>query len=774
MKIVKYLLIVFATVTAFIACQKELSFDGGVSEGTLKANAGGDCLPSTVYGQYQKDTTLRTTNYIDVQVNVNFPGTYSIATDTVNGYSFKGTGTLGNPGLNTVRLYGSGKPIAAGTDLFIVRYGTSTCVALITVTTPGGGGGLAIFALGGAPGSCTGATQNGIFTAGTALDASNSITITVNVTTAGAFAIGSLPTNGITFGAAGTFATTGVQQVTLAGVGTPLAAGINNITITAGATNCMASITTLAAGAPAVFSLGSAGGACTPFTVNGTYTAGTILSITNTVALEVNVTTVGAYVISTTAVNGIQFAASGSFAATGVQTVTLTGMGTPAMAGPFTYAATGGGTTCSFAVTATGTGTTAVYTLSGTPGTCTGAVANGTYTAGTLLTAANTVTINVNVTTAGSYSISTTAVNGISFSATGTFAGTGAQTVNLTGTGTPAAAGSFNYPATGAGNSCTFSVTAVGGGGGSAATYTLTGAPGACTGATTSGTYTVGALLTAANTATIGVNVTVLGTYTISTNTNNGISFSKSGTFSTLGAQNVVLTGTGTPTAAGAFNYTATGTGSTCTFSVTAVGGVVVNNDYFPLTQNSRWSYDFLISGTPAADTLYKVSDVQSSIGGNTYRNFNYGLGPVATDLTRYRKSGNDYYQRILVDSFTIAVELDVAQYNEILFLKENAPINTSWESAEFTGAVSGVPLKLKYTFNIEQNNTTVTVNGITYNNVIKVAWKVRTDAGAGYVDDTIMESWYAKGIGQVKFRRYDPATPTNELVDNLRFYQVF
>jgi hypothetical protein len=770
MKIVKYLLIVFMAVTAFIACQKELSLDGGVSEGTLKANAGGDCLPSTVYGPYQKDTLLTPFNYIDVQVNVTFPGTYSITSDTVNGYSFKGTGTLGNPGLNTVRLYGSGKPLATGTDLFIIRYGTSTCVALITVTTPGGGGGFAVFTLGGAPGSCTGATQNGIFTAGTPLNGSNGITITVNVTTVGNFVIGSLPTNGMTFGAAGTFTATGVQQVTLAGIGTPIAPGINNVTITSGASNCMASVTTTAAGATAAFTLGGAGGACSPFTVNGTYIAGTMLSAANTATLQVNVTAIGAYVINTTAVNGILFAAAGIFTATGVQNVTLTGTGTPAVAGPFTYSATGGGTTCSFPVTVGGGGTTAVYTLSGAPGSCTGAVANGTYTAGTPLTVANTVTINVNVTTAGSYSISTTTVNGISFAATGTFAGTGAQTVNLVGTGTPTAAGPFNYPATGGGNTCTFSVTA-GGGGGGAATYTLTGAPGNCTGAVANGTYTAGVALTAANTVTIGVNVTATGTYTISTTTNNGISFSKSGTFTVTGVQNVVLNGTGTPTAAGAFNFPATGAGSTCTFSVTCGG--VVNNDYFPLTQNSHWSYDFLVSGTPLPDSLYKVSGAQSSIGGNTYRNFDYGL-PTASDFTRYRKSGNDYYEYIKVDSFTILTEFDAPQFAEILFLKENATIGTNWQSAEFTGLMGGTPAKLKYVFNIAQNNTTVTVNGITYTNVIKVDWKIQVDDGSGYSDDTIMESWYAKGIGQVKFRRFDALTPGDELIDNLRYYQVF
>jgi len=83
----------------------------------------------------------------------------------------------------------------------------------------------------------------------------------------------------------------------------------------------------------------------------------------------------------------------------------------------------------------------------------------GTYIVGTALTAANTAVINVNVTSPGIYNISTTTVNGISFSATGTFNITGPQQVTLNGTGTPTAAGTFNYPVSGGGNTCSFPVT---------------------------------------------------------------------------------------------------------------------------------------------------------------------------------------------------------------------------------------------------------------------------------------------------------------------------
>ena len=51
MKLLKYLVITCTSVIMITACQKELSFDvDGNARGTLKSDASGDCLPSTVNG----------------------------------------------------------------------------------------------------------------------------------------------------------------------------------------------------------------------------------------------------------------------------------------------------------------------------------------------------------------------------------------------------------------------------------------------------------------------------------------------------------------------------------------------------------------------------------------------------------------------------------------------------------------------------------------------------------------------------------------------------
>jgi hypothetical protein len=88
---------------------------------------------------------------------------------------------------------------------------------------------------------------------------------------------------------------------------------------------------------------------------------------------------------------------------------------------------------------------------------------NGTYRVGTALTASNTVVLMANVTTAGTYNITTTN-NGMTFTASGTFAAIGAnQSVTFVGSGTPTAAGNINFLSGSATAGCTFTVPVTGG-----------------------------------------------------------------------------------------------------------------------------------------------------------------------------------------------------------------------------------------------------------------------------------------------------------------------
>ena len=540
MKFLKYLLIAFTTVVFISACQKELSFDlDGIARGTLKSDAFGDCLPSTVNGIFRADSLLNNTNFIDIQVNLTTTGTYDIKSDTVNGYSFRGTGTLGIAGLNTVRLYGSGKPLVTGTDAFTIQFDTSSCVVNVIVI------------------------------------------------------------------------------------------GIN----------------------------------------------------------------------------------------TGV----------------------------------------AVFTLAGAPGTCSGAVVNGTYTAGTLMGIGNTVTLTINVLNAGTYAFGAASVNGMLFSSTGYFPNTGIQSITLNGTGLPLADGIFNVTATNGTSTCTFSITVLPSSSG-AAVYTLNNTAGACSGATYAGTYDAGAPLTSSNIVLVNVTVLTPGTYTITTNTVNGISFSGTGTFTAAGApQPVALTGTGTPVASGIFNFTATAGLSTCTFSITVNGAT--NLDYLPQTAFSNWS-DRLVGGT-ATDTSYWQASPNTAVkNGLTYRIFEIKIQGLAVDTFYQRKNGGLYYQ--FYDDNAGAFDSPVNK--DGLLLDSTLAAGASWLTDLGSNTWNGLPATGVIECLILEKGATAVIAGITYNNIIKVQYIFNYNVGSGNIVYATEESWYAKGKGIVYDKYQDsPVTTTLE-----------
>jgi hypothetical protein len=445
MKVFFYL-ITFATL--FFSCQQEPEVDLNPPPVPVAAftfpGSPGACTVATPAGYYATGTVLSTTNTVTVQVNVTTAGSYTISTNTVNGYKFSASGTFASTGVQTVVLVGSGTPVAAQTDAFTPTglAGTAGCTFNITVVAPAP----AVYTLSGAPGVCTVATVNGTYGSGTALTSTNTVTVQVNVTSIGTYTITTNTVGGMTFSKSGSFSTTGNQNITLDGTGTPTTGGANILTV--GIAGCTFTVTVTG---PAVYTLSGAPGACTVATVNGTYATGTALSASNTVTVQVNVTTIGSYTISTATVGGMTFSKSGIFSATGLQTVILNGSGSPTTSGAnlFTVGTAG----CTFTVTVTGP---AVFTLSGAPAACTVATISGTYTAGTSLAAANTVTVQVNVTVVGAYNITTTA-GGMTFSKSGIFSATGVQTVTLNGTGIPTTAGVNTFTVGTAG--CTFSIT---------------------------------------------------------------------------------------------------------------------------------------------------------------------------------------------------------------------------------------------------------------------------------------------------------------------------
>src|SRR5450631_2048568 len=292
--------------------------------------------------------------------------------------------------------------------------------------------------------------------------------------------------------------------------------------------------------------------------------------------------------------------------------------------------------------------------LGDSSGSCKPVILAGTYAQGIALTSINTVQVQVTVATAGTYSIKTNTVNGVTFSKTGTFTSTGVQNVILTGSGTPTISGDQNFTLSYGNSQCDFKITFA-----SPASGTLGGGGGSCTPFAIAGVYTQGVVLDASNTVQIQVDVTTVGNYTISTNTANGVLFSKTGTFTATGVQTILLTGSGTPVNAGPQNFTVTFGSSNCSFSLSFLAGVAPSGDYFPLTLNSNWTYSS--SAGSSLDVHTAVINYSPTFNTNTYKTIAaYDIGSIdAFDSAYYRKPGGDYYQYALYSN-TIPFDQDV------------------------------------------------------------------------------------------------------------------
>ena len=218
----------------------------------------------------------------------------------------------------------------------------------------------------------------------------------------------------------------------------------------------------------------------------------------------------------------------------------------------------------------------AIYTFVGSPNACTAATQSGIYNMGVATTNSNTINIQVNVITAGTYAITTSVVNGVQFSGTGNLTVGIGQTITLVANGgIPAILGTFIYPITNGTSNCSFNV--LYGTTTAPATFTIN-----CANAQPTGIYQQGMPCTVANIITLPVTVTTGGSYNI-TISNNGVTFSAAGILSAAPAtQAIILRAVinNVPSASGTFAYTINAFGSAaCAVNIMYAAGFTSATD---------------------------------------------------------------------------------------------------------------------------------------------------------------------------------------------------
>jgi hypothetical protein len=125
------------------------------------------------------------------------------------------------------------------------------------------------------------------------------------------------------------------------------------------------------------------------------------------------------------------------------------------------------------------------------------------------------------------------------------------------------------------------------------------------------------------------------------------------------------------------------------------------------------------------------------------------------------------------VDKYSAVVAFDNMQKGDILFLKEGISTNATWNSAEYSGTVSGQTVKLRYVFTCTNANASITVNGKSFSNVYIITLKPQISVlGSPYQDEGSLWTFdYAKGIGLIDEKATDG---TNTFEIQIRNWLVF
>ncbi|HMT95243.1 MAG TPA: hypothetical protein PKC62_01035 [Ferruginibacter sp.] len=247
---------------------------------------------------------------------------------------------------------------------------------------------------------------------------------------------------------------------------------------------------------------------------------------------------------------------------------------------------------------------------SGGSGDCLPSNVNGIYKTGVTLNSSNYIDVTINVTTAGSYVVKSDTVNGMSFRGVGVFQATGNQVVRLTGAGRPTLAQLNLFTIKYEGSSCKIGINSVDQAT-PAAEFQLNGSPANCTGYTVNGNYVAGTTLTAANTLSFMVNVTVIGTYALSVPSVNGVLFTGSGYFATLGPQTVTLSGFGTPAQPGVVStdVSTINASTKCSFIYTVIPSGGNLNAVFTMGGAGGSCANFSTAGTYTSGTAMNGSN---------------------------------------------------------------------------------------------------------------------------------------------------------------------
>lgn len=169
--------------------------------------------------------------------------------------------------------------------------------------------------------------------------------------------------------------------------------------------------------------------------------------------------------------------------------------------------------------------------------------------------------------------------------------------------------------------------------------------------------------------------------------------------------------------------------------------GGTSTDTYLPNNVGTNWKYKVTTGGT-SSDVTYTVSSNTLVQDGITYKIITGSNG----NEQYYAKSGSDYHSLIKVSGQNV----------HLIILKDDKNVNDTWTTAQtLTGlSIPGVPITsatVNITYTMKEKGSTKVVEGVTYNNVIKVEAALSTSAGGFPLSLGTIEYYFSKNIGIIE-----------------------
>ena len=197
--------------------------------------------------------------------------------------------------------------------------------------------------------------------------------------------------------------------------------------------------------------------------------------------------------------------------------------------------------------------------------------------------------------------------------------------------------------------------------------------------------------------------------------------------------------------------------------------------DYWPLAVNNEWTYNYYVDDVAQEDYDMSIGSIEVYQGESVFRFNQYLPSATGTDGTQFdgfdidtyvRKNGGDYIITVgdLSASYLDgAFELSQTGYS-LIILKDYVTVGTSWTSnvQTVTSFVSNdeifpdlpsITNNITNTLEVVEKDISVTVNGNTYADVIKVKYEQETYTAAApdQTTNSLYYYYFAKDVGLIK-----------------------